>query len=107
MSNQETIKGRLVAIPREKDESLEDFAKRVSNEELDTEWYDTYFEQLSSSDKYFIVGNTIYEITKQTNLEDYDYCDIEDLGNGEFSFITSFYNGGTYLTEMLQEELSK
>ena len=49
----------------------------------------------------------IHSETLQYDLEDSDYCDIEDLGNGEFSFITSFYNGGTYLTEMLQEELSK
>lgn len=107
MSSQENIKGRLKLIPKLKEESLEDFAKRILNTELNTEWFDTYLEQLSETYKYIIANDNVYEIIEQCDLQDCDFCSIDTLGNGEFSFVTSFYNGGTYLNEVLQEELSK
>lgn len=107
MSNQQLIKGIITKLVPIKEESLEEQAKRLLNSELNVKWYDTYLEQLLDSNEYILVGENIYQISEQIDLEDYDFCHLEEISFQKFSFITSFYNGGTCLTEVLQEKLLK
>ena len=72
------------------------------------DWYDDYRDLLmdTKSESYIILNNTLYEINDTRSYDDF-YCNVKDDGNGNYSYYTHFYNGGTYLQECLEEELSK
>lgn len=107
MSRQETIIGKIVKVIPQDNEDLEDQAKRILNCEFDSRWYDTFLCQLLDSNNYIIVNNNIYKIISEHDMEDEDYCIINKIDENTYSFITSFYNGVTCLTEMVEEELRK
>ena len=107
MSFQETIKGEIIKLLPLENETLEEQAKRILNCELNTRWYDTFLNQLLDTDGYFIIGTTIYQSIITHNMGYDDYCIIEKIDDNKYSFVTSFYNGGTCLGEMLDEELRK
>jgi hypothetical protein len=57
-------------------------------------------------DRYLIVGDTWFEVLSVENLDiDDSYCNISEVSNGVYKFDTMFYNGGTCLSEMLEEGL--
>lgn len=57
---------------------------------------------------YLKVGEQIWEILEHEDLGDEDmFCRLQDNGDGSFSFYTRFYNGGTCLTEMIEDEIKK
>ena len=68
--------------------------------------YDSYQEALAiKSDKYIVVNNKVYEIDEKS-LDPYDGIDeFYDNGDGTYSYIMEFYNGGTCLLECLESNL--
>lgn len=59
-------------------------------------------------EEYIVAEKVFAEIVKSTKLGvDYDFCELTDLGNREYSFHTMFYNGGTCMSEKLADELDK
>ena len=47
----------------------------------------------------------VYEIIEDNCLDDCEGTIITDIGNGEFTFVSNFYNGGTCLYECLEDAL--
>ena len=53
------------------------------------------------------VGDDIYEVV-DTELDDNDtQCTITEVGENEYVYYTSFYNGGTWLNEMLEDGMKE
>lgn len=107
MSWQETIKGKFqkVDLPGL---SIQDIAKIIlTNKGKDTSNTDDYLEYLLDEyyDEYFTVKDTLYRIIEREDLENCEFCEIDNNNDGTYSFITSFYNGGTHLIEMLQDKI--
>jgi len=100
--------------------NIEDECKKLAQnnglKEL-PEYYSSWEELVRDnlSDKYVIINNendnySIYEIieNKEDNYSDITYVSKEDPKNpGTRSFIMKFYNGGTCLSECLEESLKK
>lgn len=68
------------------------------------------FEQLKYLDnnyeKYFIFKNELYEAEDTEPVESGDaFCELSKNEDGSISYVTSFYNGGTCFTEMIEDEL--
>lgn len=71
-------------------------------------WYHLWLERCSYDDskQYVLVKGNIYEI-KDEELDDYNVTILTKVGDEEYEYYSSFYNGGTYLTECLENELEK
>lgn len=98
MSQTELHIGKLRKVELEQNQSLEDFYK----EKLKNIGIDEFYE------KYFVINNVIWEIFDHEEKDDSD--DIYELKpneDGTLSFIMKFYNGGTCLSECIEEELKK
>ena len=107
MSDIEKVRGNFRKIIPQEGESLEELCKRLCDCELKS-WYDNFTEQIQESCEYFIVNKELYHIYNKVGEEYYDsYCDIEPIGNNCYSFNTCFYNGGTYLIEILEEAIKE
>lgn len=108
MSQTELHFGKLrkIAIPC----SFEEWAKsRCQLDNIQKQSYnDTWAEQLQDSfrNRYFFVKDELWEVFDHVEKEDYD--DIYELTpnpDGTYSFIMQFYNGGTCLSECIEEKL--
>ena len=88
-------------------EQMEEFSKeKLGSDDL---WADSYPEQLAveESDKYIIANGAFWEIKDYKKLEtEYDFCDLTLVEDG-VRFHAMYYNGGTCLSEMIQEAMSK
>ena len=111
MSEHETLKGTLKLRPRLKNEIDEDYFKRITGCEWTEYKYDP--ENINDAigyhslhDKFIEVDDQIYEIIELQDIMFGCFCDITKDGD-KIHFITSFYNGGTCLSEMLEEAIQK
>ena len=103
MSFTETIKGAFQKVDLQ-GKSMQDYAKEILIARgKQPEPKEDYVEYLLDEyyDEYFICDNCLYKIIEQESLDSECYCKISSNDNKTFSFITSFYNGGTCLNEML------
>lgn len=113
MSQTELHIGKLRKVELEQNQSLEDFykekLKNIGITELrkyDNDWEDAFRDEFY--EKYFVINNVIWEIFDHEEKDDSD--DIYELKpneDGTLSFIMKFYNGGTCLSECIEEELKK
>lgn len=92
--------------------SFEEWAKnKCELENIEkTSYNDTWVEQLSDSfyNKYFFVKNQLWEVFDHVEKDEYeDIYEIASNPDGTYSFIMKFYNGGTCLSECIEEELNK
>jgi hypothetical protein len=109
MSRQETHTGTISKVNCKID--LENFmiAKLLLNgsglEDIERNKEDIkqYFQD-EFYDKFFFHKDELYKIDSQ-EIED-TFIVTAELPNGDIEFTTSFYNGGTCLTEMIESELS-
>ncbi len=64
---------------------------------------ESIYEELD--DKFIVLDGGLYEFIEKEDLgEDY-FCYMKKNDGGTINFITQFYNGGTCLNEMLEDEL--
>lgn len=89
-------------------ERFEDLCKRlwVENGMLEEEYkegklFEVFYE------KYLCVKDTqVWEILEVEDLEEEDsFCRLHDNKDGTYSFHTRYYNGGTCMSEMLEDEI--
>ncbi len=112
MSDYESHRGKLIPVPFNEGEDLESACKRILQEsdiELDTSCYGSIKEQLEDEfyNELLVLNNCIYKISSYTEgYEDTFIHMTKDL-DGSINFSTRFYNGGTYLTEMLEKGIEK
>lgn len=72
--------------------------------------YENKLEQIIDSTSYFddnhlmFIGDEIYQI-EDIEYDDGDLMQIYENEDGSYNYITQFYNGGTYLEEVLRDGL--
>lgn len=111
MSQTELHIGKLRKITLKENQSLEDFYKEKLEEinitklrSYDNDWEDAFRD--AYQDKYFIVNDTIWEAFEHEEKDDSDdIYELKENPDGTLSFVMKFYNGGTCLSECMEEEL--
>ena len=112
MSETVGYKGKLTLCKEYKDadelqSNLKNFWQSVPREERDK-----YYKDAEEVDEYdledngyvIIDGNCIYKVELDKEFDVYDnFVEITQVQDGVYEFMTQFYNGSTYLQEMLQE----
>jgi len=111
MSQTETHFGKLRKVTT--DLTVEDWCKNqciIAGETEISSYYETWEEQLRDtfSNKYFIIAGQIWEAIEHIEGEDGGDIDImipnED---GTVTFVMQFYNGGTCLSECIEDSLKR
>lgn len=108
MSDYERHKGKLIPLLPMDDESKEDTLKRVVGDRFDQaelEKQGSIEEYISFCFDAFCVKGVWYVSVAERKEAEMDFMDFEPNPDGSFNFHTQFYNGGTYLTEMLEDAL--
>ena len=114
MSYTETHVGKLRKVDLE-GLTLEQWSEKKCREKGDIElssYYDDWREQFIDTGnnyrKYFIVNDEIYEAFD--HIEGNDGNDIDILipnNDGTYNFVMQFYNGGTCLSEMIEDAIKR
>lgn len=117
MSEVELHQGTLIKVNR-KGLSVEEWVRRWVVNYLMANQDDYYSEHIDDQDFNFLSAfydlswNTRYVVTNREVYRVIDHhldsdfiCNIQENTDGTYSYITQFYNGGTCLTEVLEEKL--
>ena len=68
---------------------------------------DNYLDEFME-DKYYVVNGMVYETIEEEELDPYDdFSKLKDNGDGTYDYLMTFYNGGTFLRECIENELEK
>lgn len=111
MSEQKTITGKLKEVDLQ-GKTAEEWAKEYCKVHYNIEKLDEYTESwihqlMGETDKFIHAKGHIFEIVEFEDISDEDYCVIsKQPDDGTYTFCTSFYNGSTYLVEILEETLN-
>lgn len=81
---------------------LEEFIKSLNLEEKLFEYDDS---EILSTKEYVILNNELYIRDDIKYKDSEDVLDIQDERNGTYFYTVRFYNGGTYLDEVLENGL--
>lgn len=107
MSEQKTIKGKLTSVDL-KGLNIEEYAKKALGENSDLSYHESYIEKLvEQSDGVLIYqeqSNKLYKVTHE-EVDPYYFFFHHTNEDGSIDFITSFYNGGGSLEEVITENL--
>lgn len=119
MSDYETIKGKIRKIDLQ-GLSVEEYAKRIVKEKgLESEvgqgpyFYETNLEFLKWYDdweegQYIAIDDELYLIYDKSDLgSSTDFINMTPIADDTYEFLTSFYNGGTCLSEMIEYEIKR
>lgn len=112
MSDYERCKGVLVEVKNDKNLSVEELCKEVCNTnsiEMKS-YHDSWTECLLDIEYgvYIVLNGKLFEIQNYKDLNIYeDYCRIRKLKDGSYAFEAQFYNGGTCLSEMLENHFDE
>lgn len=115
MSNYEHKRGRIVLVERGEDEAIKDYFKRVLDDKFEEEeWNDSdgnIYEFISMSDldeEFFYSKEKLYKTIEIKDVDPYDDLQIlKEDSRGGYWFEMKYYNGGTCLSEMIEEALEK
>lgn len=100
MSEQETYIGKFKKVSSNPEEFARAYlinVEKLSPEEASLETL------LDKHSRFFIANGVLYEIIDLEELETSDQTIFHKENDGTWSFYTSFYNGGTYLREQLED----
>ena len=90
---------------------LKNFWQSIPREERDEHYKDVEeIDDYELEDNGYVVidRNCIYKIELDKDFDVYDnFVEITQVQDGVYEFITQFYNGSTYLREMLQKGFDK
>ena len=112
MSQNEFHTGRLVPVDLE-GKTVEEFAEKVCREAGISEissYHDSWSEELKYEggyEKYFIIEDAIYEMVDHSETDDDYFVHMKRNEDGSISFSAQFYNGGTCLSEIIEESISE
>lgn len=107
MSEQKTIKGKLIPVDLG-GLTVEEYAKKTLGENSDLSYHSSYVEKfVEQSDGCLIYqeqSNKLYKVAYEEVDPNYFFFHRTNE-DGSTDFITSFYNGGTYLEEVITESI--
>lgn len=112
MSQTETHFGKLRKVVFEADQTLEQWCE-AKCKELDVKeissYNKTWYEELREEgyEKFFFVKGEIWEAFEHQELEGEDIDILTENEDGTLNFIQQFYNGGTCLSECLEEAIER
>lgn len=110
MSDYEQHSGKLRKIEIKEGETLASVLEGIAKKKK-IKWTEEYKQDpeefvSDNSDEFLIVDGELYQIYDWIEEEEEDsFCRLTPLPDGSLSFISRFYNGGTYLGEMLEDEI--
>jgi hypothetical protein len=113
MSYTETHFGKLRKVVLEEGQTLEQWCEAKCNELGQTEissYNKTWYEQLrdDSSETYFFLKDEIWEAFDHHETEEGDdIYHLQPNEDGTLTFVMQFYNGGTCLSECIEESLER
>lgn len=115
MSSMESHVGKLRKVQRNEGQSIEDWCREKCEDngvpsmlpELYDSWQETLKYHLDFYETYFFIDGEVWEILDHRDLDDSDTYEMTPNPDGTISFIMRFYNGGTCLTECIEEGLKK
>lgn len=116
MSETVGYKGKLKLCKKYKDANelqanLQEFWQSIPVEERGRYYKDVEgIEAHELEDNGYVVidGNCIYKVELDKEFDVYDnFVEVNQVQDGVYEFITQFYNGSTYLREMLQKGFDK
>ena len=115
MSEMEAHVGKLRKIRRNEGQSVEDWCREKCEDkgvpsmlpELYDSWKETLLYHLDFYEKLFFVNDEIWEVFDHIDLDDDDIYEMRPNPDGTISFVMRFYNGGTCLSECIEEGLEK
>ena len=103
MSDYENHSGKARLCPRNEGETFDEHCNRLLENE-GRAFSDS--SDIFDYDKYIRVEDEIWEVYDHKEWDDGDIVRMEKHEDGTVSFLLRFYNGGTCLQEILQEELA-
>lgn len=111
MSHTETHIGKLRKVDfqgKTKEEWCEMKCREMGKTEIDL-YNHSWEEQLRDTayQKYFFANGEIWQAFEHRELDDTDLYELIPHEDGTVSFAMQFYNGGTCLTECIEEQLEK
>lgn len=112
MSQNEFHTGKLVPVDLG-GKTIEGFAEKICRESGISEissYHDSWLEELKYEggyEKYFIVEDVIYEMVDHSETDDDYFVHMKRNEDGSISFSAQFYNGGTCLSEIIEESISE
>lgn len=77
------------------------YSRHRNNPDFD---YKNAFYDLTWHNPYIIVGDKVFKIYDKNHESDF-LCHINKTSDGNYAYVAQFYNGGTCLTEVLENEL--
>ena len=112
MSDYEHQRGKMIKVVAEPGTTLEQQCLLIFKEAgiEPADYYDTAAEALADEfyEKYVHIDGELYKFIELVDEDPYDsFAHIEELEPGIFNFNSRYYNGGTCLSEMLQEGMVK
>ena len=110
MSQNEFHTGRLVPVDLE-GKTVEEFAEEICRSSGISEissYHDTWLEEFRyelAYEKYFIVDGEIYEMIEHSDSDEEYFVHMRRNEDGSISFSAQFYNGGTCLSEVIEDSV--
>lgn len=104
MSDYENHSGKARLCLRNDGETFDEHCERLLEKEGRV--FSDYSSDIFDADKYIRVGDEIWEVYEHKEWEDGDIVRLKQNEDGTVDFLLRFYNGGTCLQEILQEELA-
>lgn len=111
MSSYCTDYGKIKRVERLPGESIDQLKERLWREKHIGEEYpeDGFDDDWDLYEKYIITKHNIWEIFDHIEADEADdmFCEFENLGNGVYGFHTRYYNGGTCMSEMIEDAITE
>lgn len=107
MSEDVTYRGKLIPVDLE-GMTVEEKAREILGATELPDYYESYLEQLMDDDDYlyYSPSATLFRVESIQDESD-GFMNMTANEDGTFDFHTRFYNGGTYLAEMLEDGLNE
>lgn len=70
-------------------------------------WKEQLLDHNNNYHKYFFYEGDVYEAFEHTEIEERDVDILTKNDDGTYNFVMQFYNGGTCLSEMIEDALKR
>ena len=120
MSYTELQSGKIKVVGKMTPTEVDDYMKNVVEQELPEQykeiiqkgfpcwsngWLEIFNDNMWKQGMYIYKNDTLFKVFEIKDHEcDGYFCEVNKTGDDEYRFITQYYNGGTCLSEILEEK---